>query len=159
MIRAQGLTTFADLKGIDDDSIDVVYTLNVLEHIVDDVGAIEVIRRKLRVGGTLLIYVPAFPLLYSRMDAKVGHVRRYRLAELHNKVTNAGLTVTRLEYVDSLGFLMTLAYRACGSKSGDINPRALRAYDRFIFPLSRLADHTLKRVVGKNLLLVAKREI
>jgi hypothetical protein len=33
----------------------------------------------------------------------------------------------------------------------------LRFYDRFVFPVSRWSDRALKRVIGKNLLVVAER--
>ena len=51
----------------------------------------------------------------------------------------------------------TLAYRFAGSPSGDIDRRALRFYDRFVFPVSRWSDRVLKRVIGKNVLVVAER--
>jgi SAM-dependent methyltransferase len=154
---AEGLTAYRDLSAIADASVDFAYTFNVLEHIDDDLASISALGRKLRVGGKLLIYVPAFPVLFTSMDRKVGHVRRYRQRDLRAKVATAGLTVLRAEYVDSLGFFATLAYRFLGSRSGDIDRGALRTYDRYLFPVSRCTDRALKHVLGKNVLLVAER--
>jgi SAM-dependent methyltransferase len=154
---AEGLSACRDLSQIADASVDFAYTFNVLEHIDDDLASIRDIGRKLRVGGKLLIYVPAFPVLYSSMDRKVGHVRRYRQHDLRAKVATAGLTVLQTEYVDSLGFLATLVYRFLGSPSGDIDRGALRTYDRFVFPVSRWTDRAMKRILGKNVLLLAER--
>lgn len=156
-IAQSGLRVHRDLADIADASVDFVYTLNVLEHIDDDLASIRAIARKLRVGGKVLIYVPAFPVLFTSMDRKVGHVRRYRQRDLRTKVAASGLTVIAAEYVDSLGFLATLAYRVAGSESGDIDRKALRAYDRFVFPVSQVLDRGLKGVLGKNLLLIAER--
>ena len=58
-----GLEVHADLSAIPDQSIDAVYTLNVLEHIFDDLAALHQLRRCLKPGGVLFIYVPAFMLL------------------------------------------------------------------------------------------------
>jgi SAM-dependent methyltransferase len=156
-IAAHGLRAHRDLAEIQDASVDFAYTFNVLEHIDDDRSAIRALARKVRVGGTLLVYVPAFPVLFTSMDRKVGHVRRYRKDDLCTKISTAGLAVQEAEYVDSLGFVATLAYRWLGSDTGDIDRRALRSYDRFVFPASRWTDRALKHVLGKNLLVVARR--
>lgn len=139
-----------------DGSFQCIYTLNVLEHIPDDVGALRQLRRKLTNGGTLLIYVPAFPLLYTSMDTKVGHVRRYTRRTLVATVHAAGFTVESCCYVDSLGFFATLLFKVGDNGAGDINRRALRLYDRAIFPVSRIIDRVTRRWFGKNLLLIAR---
>ena len=159
ILSAAGLPAHADLTSIEDESIDFAYTFNVLEHIDDDRGALRHLARKIRLGGSVLVYVPAFSILYTSMDRKVGHLRRYRKRELGHKVREAGLAVREAEYVDSLGFFATLAYRAFGSDAGDINRAALRTYDRWIFPASRLLDVAAKHVLGKNVLLVAERTV
>ena len=156
-IAGAGLRVHGDLAAIPAASVDCVYTLNVLEHIEDDLATIRALGERLVRGGRLVVYVPAFQVLYTSMDRKVGHVRRYRRTDLRAKVETAGLTVLRSEYVDSLGFAATLAFRAFGSKSGDIDRDAVRAYDRYAFPLSRRLDRVLNRVVGKNIYLVAQR--
>jgi SAM-dependent methyltransferase len=156
-LAAQGLTVHRTLEGIRDGSVDFVYTLNVLEHIDDDVGALRDIGRTLREDGRLLVYVPAFPVLFTPMDQRVGHLRRYRRHDLRAKVDAAGFDVLRNDYVDSLGFLATLVYRMTGSRSGAIDRGALRAYDRYVFPMSRRLDLALRHVIGKNLLLTARK--
>jgi SAM-dependent methyltransferase len=156
-LAAQGLTVHRTLEGIRDGSVDFVYTLNVLEHIDDDVGALRDIGRTLRDDGRLLVYVPAFPVLFTPMDQRVGHLRRYRRHDLRAKVDAAGFDVLRNDYVDSLGFLATLVYRMTGSRSGAIDRGALRAYDRYVFPMSRRLDLALRHVIGKNLLLIARK--
>ena len=156
-LAAQGLTVHRTLESIRDGSVDFVYTLNVLEHIDDDVGALRDIGRTLREDGRLLVYVPAFPVLFTPMDQRVGHLRRSRRHDLRAKVDAAGFDVLRNDYVDSLGFLATLVYRMTGSRSGAIDRGALRAYDRYVFPMSRRLDLALRHVIGKNLLLTARK--
>ena len=133
-----------------------MYTLNVLEHIEDDERALAELRRVMRPGATLVVYVPALPWLFTTMDTRVGHFRRYRRAELVEKLLRAGFTVGSVRYVDSLGVLATLAYRLLGSREGTIDPRSVALYDRFVFPLSRLLDRLFERTGGKNLLVIAR---
>lgn len=156
-LRRAGLRVCGDLRGIADASLDLIYTFNVLEHIADDRGTLRALAGKLKSGGKLLIYVPAFPVLFTAMDRKVGHLRRYRRAPLMALVRDAGLTVEEARYADSLGFFATLAYRALGRADGSIDRRALRAYDRLAFPLSRSCDCLLSVWIGKNLMVVASK--
>jgi SAM-dependent methyltransferase len=155
-IAAAGVNTVATAAELADGSLAYVYSVNVLEHIEDDIGALRQLRAKLTPGGTLLIYVPAFPLLYSSMDARVGHVRRYTRKTLTSALHAAGFVIERLGYVDSLGFFAALLFRAAGNRGGELNPRALRLYDRAIFPVSRFLDRVTRRWFGKNLLLIAR---
>jgi SAM-dependent methyltransferase len=154
-IAAHGVPAIAGPEQLADASLDYIYTLNVLEHIPDDVAALRQLRAKLKTGGTLLVYVPAFPILYTSMDAKVGHVRRYTRKTLVAGVRAAGFSIERVAYVDSLGFFATLAFKLFGAGGGEINRNALKLYDRVLFPVSRVIDHAVQRWFGKNLLLIA----
>lgn len=156
-ILEAGLLAFADIACLSEESVDLLYSLNVLEHIEDDLAALRTCHEKLRPGGRALIYVPAFQVLYSSMDKLVGHCRRYTRADLSEKVRLAGFEVIRNEYVDSAGFIASLLFKAFGSDNGVINRSALIAYDRYAFPVSRLLDRVFNRVFGKNVLLLARR--
>lgn len=155
LIAEQGLEVIGDSAAIADGSVDYVYSLNVLEHIRDDRAALKEIHRMLRPGGRLLLYVPAYPVLYSSMDERVGHFRRYRRAPLSDRVRETGLSVESSAYADSVGFLAALVYRFLGDRSGSISGRQVRIYDRFVFPVSRALDHVCGKAFGKNVYLVA----
>jgi SAM-dependent methyltransferase len=155
---ALGIAAEPTLDAIPYESIDTIYTVNVLEHIEDDAGAVAALTQRLRRGGRLLVYVPAFPALYSSMDRNVGHVRRYRRGELTRLLRNAGLATERVSYCDCLGFLASLIFKQIVSDDGTINRSALLAYDRYVFPLSRMLDRIADRYFGKNLLAIARRD-
>ena len=157
-LESQALLTYGDLEQIPRDSIDYVYTLNVLEHIEDDQAALDSLAAKLKANGRILIYVPAFQCLFSSMDRKVGHFRRYRSDQLKARVQRSGLQVETARYVDSAGFFASLIFKWFGSDSGEISPRSVALYDRIAFPVSKLADLFLSRVLGKNLLVVASKK-
>jgi SAM-dependent methyltransferase len=134
-----------------------IYSLNVLEHIEDDDSALRDLFTVLRPGGRLILYVPAFSLLFSEMDRRVGHLRRYRARTLRGKVEAAGFRVVESRYVDSLGFVAALLYRIL-VRDGNLNERSISLYDRFVFPASRILDRAVSKWWGKNLLLVATRD-
>jgi SAM-dependent methyltransferase len=159
VIAQSGLTVHLGLNEIHDESVDYVYLLNVLEHVEDHVGVLRAIAGKLKPGGRILIYVPAFEWLFSSMDRKVGHFRRYTRTSLANAAEDAGFTVVRTIYCDSLGFLAALAYKYVGDRDGNLNPKSLIFYDRIVFPLSRFLDKVLGQFVGKNCALVARKAL
>lgn len=157
-IAGKGFEVFRTLEEIPACSIDAVYSLNVLEHIADERKILIELHRRLRPGGVLLVYVPAFPVLYSSMDRKVGHYRRYRLNALADLMEQAGFRVRKARYADSLGFLAALVYKWFGNECGTLDRSALIAFDRYVFPLSRQLDRVFSRFCGKNAWVVATKE-
>lgn len=156
-LAAQGLEVLSDLVQVPDESVDYLYTLNVMEHIEDDGAIAGLFQRKLKANGRLLVYVPAFQVLFSSMDRKVGHFRRYRLGRLVALLKANGFTIERARYADCVGFAAALLYKMLDRNTGRIDKRALVIYDRFIFPLSCALDSVFGRLVGKNLCVIARK--
>jgi len=155
-LRAGGFDARAAVTDFAPGSIEGAYSLNVLEHIEDDLGALRALRAAMVPGGRMLIYVPAFPVLFSAMDRLVGHVRRYRRAELAAKLAAAGFVVERIAHADSLGFFAALVFRLLARGEGLPGERSIVLYDRLVFPLSRLLDRVTGGLIGKNLFAVAR---
>lgn len=158
VLKQGGYEVFASLAEAPEQFFDYIYTLNVLEHIQNDSAVLHQLKTRLKVGGTMLIYVPAMPSLYSSMDSLVGHCRRYTKKELSEKVELAGLTIKTVSYEDPLGALAALLYKYSGKSNGEINLLALKLFDRLIFPISRILCTITSPFFGKNLLLVCKNE-
>ncbi len=121
------------LAEIPDRVYDKVFLLDVLEHIEDDRGTLERIRGLLTPGGCFYLSVPAHPFLWSRHDDINQHQRRYRKAELHEKLESAGFHIHRLSYWNALMFpAIYLARRLkLGDRSSDFdlgNPMAWWLY-------------------------------
>lgn len=158
-IKARGLTCYNDVQKLPK-KYEYIYSSNVLEHIEDDVSALKDLHTALVAPGVIAIYVPAFPLLFSGMDVAVGHVRRYRRKELISKMKLAGFEVESCHYADFIGFFASIALKVVGFK-GRTNlgsTGSLKFYDSWIYPLSRFLDAIgLRYVVGKNLILVARK--
>lgn len=80
-------------------SIAAAGLFDVLEHIADDVAALQRVHTLLRPGGRLVLTVPAYPFLYSADDAVAGHFRRYTRATLLRALHASGF---RSEFVSYL---------------------------------------------------------
>lgn len=152
------LNFVTSLNEIINESVDFIYTLNVLEHIKDDASIIELLRQKLKPQGKILVYVPAGDLLFSSADKRVGHYRRYSHKKLLALFTVKKWNIEKAIYADFLGFFAALLFKYIGSDKGEVSKRQLQIFD-FTFPLSRVVDHlTFGKLRGKNLLLVAEKK-
>jgi len=156
-IKQKGLRVQNDLNAIDTGSINLIYSLNVLEHIENDQQILKNMYRILPQEGKLMLFVPAFQSLYSSMDKKVGHFRRYQKNELFNKVQAAGFHVKKICYADTLGYFASVVYKIMDKGDGSINPAMLSFYDKWVFPLSKLLDLLFGRFIGKNLYIYAEK--
>ncbi len=158
VLLASDIDAHQSLDSITDASIDFIYSLNVLEHIEDDREVVKEFHRVLKPGAKALIYVPAFPILFSAMDRQVGHVRRYRKNRLIEPFVRAGFTIRRASYEDFLGFFASLVFKyLSSSEPRPLNPGMVVFYDRFVFPSSKLLSRIFGGLMGKNLLLVVEK--
>ncbi len=155
-LKDKGYSVYDSLDAISQ-KYDLIYAFNVFEHIENDIQVFDSLAKKLKANGVIIIYVPAFPLLFSSMDKLVGHYRRYKLARLKGMAKTAGLNTLQLGYGEPIGFFAALAYKVFGNKDGIITSRSVSLYDKIAFPVSRLISPLFKYILGKNALLIAQK--
>jgi phospholipid N-methyltransferase len=131
-----------------------VIMINVLEHIEDDVTALRELRQTILPGGHLLIYVPAMPILFSKLDKVHGHYRRYTRKEFMHRLQEAGFKINLLRYFDILGILTWYFFNTLGGKT-DFNPFAVKLYDSIGVPVTKFLESIILPPIGKNLIAVA----
>ncbi|MGE0160357.1 MAG: class I SAM-dependent methyltransferase [Gemmatimonadales bacterium] len=95
----------------EDGSFDVVTAFGVIEHVERDDLMLEEMLRVARPGGHTLILTSAHRWLWSVHDERVHHVRRYRRAELGERVARAGWQIEQLSYVNAALFPPVAAVR------------------------------------------------
>lgn len=158
-IADRGITC-AQLDTLEDDSFDLVFSINVLEHIRDDESTLRTLANKLRPGGKLFIYVPAHPELYSTFDEEVGHHRRYTKRDLQELASQTELAEIEIRSHDFLGYSLAKLYKLVSRAGVHLSRSSLYFYDRFVFPLSLWLERTISPDFrGKNLSLSAKRSM
>lgn len=72
---------------------DGIGAFDVLEHIKEDERVIENVYGALKPGGKFLVSVPQYQFLWSQVDVRAHHQRRYSRSELHRKLVKAGFSV------------------------------------------------------------------
>lgn len=155
ILRQNGFPVRAIMDELEPESIDYVYTLNVLEHVPDDEALVRAVFSRLRKGGRLFIFVPAFPVLWSRLDDYVEHQRRYRRSAMVAMLRRSGFVLERARYADCLGFFAALFFGR--NAKVEISPRNIWFYDRLLFPVSRFLDPVLGQFFGKNLAVLCRK--
>lgn len=161
IIQDRGFECHSKLDDIEGE-FDLIYSSNVLEHIEDDQKALQQLYQKLKAGGILALYLPAFQCLYSDFDAAIGHYRRYEKRDLISKLKGANFIIEKCEYADCMGFFAWLTTKI---KKNDHNikqsdGKQLKLYDQYIFPVSNALDSFgVKYLFGKNLLATAQKPI
>jgi len=95
----------------DDGTFDLVTALDVVEHMDDDLAGLREMRRVLRPGGRVLLFVPTFMFLWGLQDDVSNHRRRYRMPELGRVLEQAGFEIERTTYANITFFMPILAMR------------------------------------------------
>jgi 2-polyprenyl-3-methyl-5-hydroxy-6-metoxy-1,4-benzoquinol methylase len=155
-----------------DAAFDRVIAAEVLEHVADDRAALAELHRVVRPGGVLAVTVPRWlPELvnwaitdeYHAPFVEGGHVRIYRESTLRGRLHGAGFRVFDRHHAHGLHAPYWWLKCAVGVRNDD-HPLVRRYHDLLVaemmhnpLPL-RLAERVLQPVIGKSLVLYARRE-
>jgi SAM-dependent methyltransferase len=136
--------------------LDTVVCVNVLEHIAEDVAALRSMYDILQLGGRMIVFVPALPMLYGSIDTQVGHERRYRRRELRDKVASVGFRVERCRFFNSVG---AASWFVAGRirRQQEIRASDVRLYDRYFVPILSHAERVIPPPIGQSLMIVGRK--
>lgn len=136
--------------------IDSIVCINVLEHIRDDIGALQRMEQLLVPGGYLALLIPAHLGLYGAYDKLDGHYRRYSKPYLRTILGWTGFRITRLYYFNSIGAIGWWAqYRLLGRKTHGEGQFALM--DALI-PGLRVIEGLIAPPFGLSLVAILQRK-
>lgn len=148
----------------EDNFFDVVVSLDVLEHIDDDIGAIFEIRRVLKKGGISIIFVPAFMFLWGKSDELGCHIRRYLVSDLKKKISGVGLSIIRSSYFNTFLFLPILFVRSVVrlfkikiESENNMNSKFINKVFYIIFHIESLLLKWIKFPFGVSALIISKK--
>jgi len=133
LISTEDFAAFAE-------SMDSVVCLNVLEHVEDDLLGLRNIHSALKPGGRAIILVPHGQEVFGSLDVALGHHRRYKHAELQERMEATGFEVDRiLEFnrVSRPGWFV--AGRIL--KRNTLSPLQMKIFDRLVWLWRRIDAH------------------
>jgi SAM-dependent methyltransferase len=146
---------FGKPSSCQEEPFDALVYVNVLEHIEDDQKELQNAFQALKPGGHILLLVPALPWLYSELDRRLGHFRRYYKKELVAKVGNTGFSIIKAKYFDGLGIIPWYVFFTLLKKN--ITGGNVSLYDKIAVPLLSTFERIVPPPIGKNVLLIGQK--
>lgn len=152
-----------------ENEFDTVCLFDVLEHIHDDILALQNVHKMLKKNGSLILTVPSHMWLWNRDDAIAGHKRRYTRNELVQRLEQNGFEVLNSIYffisITPLLFLRRILNKDDGSnvkseefnKDISINP-ILSTILLFISRIENKLNNFLPNWFGGSLFVIAKKK-
>lgn len=137
-------------------AFDTVVFLNVLEHVRNDELAIENCRHFLKPGGTLIVLVPAYSFLFSKMDKELQHYRRYTSKKLTGLISKKKFTPKKVLYFNALGIMAWMYGKFWGLHS--IPEKNMKLFNHLV-PFARLIDKILFRKAGLSVIAIAQKNL
>jgi len=142
----------------------LVAALDVLEHLDDDRAALRALGEQLRLGGLVLLTVPAFPALWSGHDEEHHHRRRYTKRTLIDRIIGVGLSPIYVTFFNSFLFPLIAGVRLCKAALGLHNihddtlpPQAINRLFAAIFASEYRVLRRVRLPVGVSLLMLARK--
>ena len=132
------------------EKFDAILYIDVLEHIKEDAAELALAAQHLKPNGVIVVLAPAFPWLYTRFDAAIGHFRRYTRNSLR-AVAPQGLREEKCIYLDAFGVLAS-AGNLLFLHAANASPGQMRFWDNCLVPISRVMDRALGFSLGRSVL-------
>ena len=133
-----------------------VVSLNVLEHIEDDMATIKAAHCALRMGGVFVAFVPASSFLFSQFDQQIGHYRRYSKRLLQQRISSAGFELKRIQHVNIAGWFAWIL----GMRLLRLSPKdgvLLATWDRVVVRIMMKVERYIPPPFGQSLLVVGTK--
>jgi len=134
---------------------DTVFALNVLEHISDDVQALNNCYKLLAKGGQAVILVPSYRRLYNPLDRNLGHYRRYTKSSLSTIFAHAGFQVIHKQYFNFTGIFGW--YFSGNILKKKIIPGNQMSFYNFLVPAIKFLDKIVLNRAGLSTIIVGKK--
>lgn len=97
-IASENIVLKIDVSELEDNSMDCIFMMDVLEHVENDKDFYRLVCQKLKIGGMMIVTVPAFQSLFSVHDEFLRHYRRYDYETLKRTIVGSSTTICSSHY-------------------------------------------------------------
>lgn len=157
IIRSKNFECHENIDQLNDNYFDLIYSSNVFEHIENDNLELIKLIDKLKINGYVCLYLPANEYLWSELDNKVLHFRRYDKEKINYLIKNTTLKVVEFKYCDPIGAIFTFVFKLLNLKLNNLNNKNLKLFDNYFFPLNKLIETITFNKFGKNIFVTLKK--
>lgn len=138
-----------------DKKFDTIISLNIIEHLENDLQAIKNMSSLLDIGGKLIILVPALKTLYGSMDISFDHLHRYNRKDLKLLINGQNLEIVKFYYMNFLGLLGWFINGRILKKK-ELPVKQTKIFDKLV-PFISFAEKIIKPPLGQSLILIAQK--
>ena len=141
---------------VEEESYDSIVSLNMMEHVDDDVSMLKGINKVLKTGGNLLLLVPAHQFLYGSLDEEIDHKRRYSRSELKRKLQQSGFELEKFYHMNmfsTLGWVFN--FKILKRKKMPLS--TIKLVDKFV-PLFETIEKIVPVPFGLSIFVVARKK-
>lgn len=131
---------------------DSLFILNVLEHLENENTALDNCSFLLKPKGVIVVLVPAYSFLYSKLDRDLGHYRRYTKPKLVNLLKSRKFSIKKSFYFNAVGILGWIYLKIL--KLRRLPNSEMQFYDKLV-PLSKRLDAFLANKIGISVIAIA----
>lgn len=140
-----------------DKKFDTVVCINVLEHIKNDLTALENIYKLLKTGGRLVLLVPVNQFLYGEIDKAIGHFKRYDSKILEKEIGRFGFNIL---YKRKLNLLGALGWFFAGRvlKNTQVEKSKIKIFN-IISPVFLAVENIIEPIIGTSILIIGEKKL
>ncbi len=157
---------FADRMPYSAETFDIVFALDVLEHLDNPELAVKEVKRVLKPGGLFIVTVPAHQWLWSYHDESLHHKKRYNKSDL-NALLSADLTVLQNSWIHGFillpAIMLRLLKNILGNKNAGSDVKESSVFVNYVMSLVYFVELNVFKLLGTlpfglSVLAVAKKE-
>lgn len=143
---------------------DTIFSVDVMEHIEDDLQFLKECSSMIKPTGRIVILVPALQFLYSDLDRNIGHYRRYNKAMIKALANKLDLEIESIYYSNFLGIFASFFFiklRKLDYQKNESNKNRFiylqKIYSKYFIPLMNFIERIVPAPLGLNLTCVLKK--
>ena len=149
------LNNLADFKNLEN-KFDSGFANHVLEHVKDDVLALNEIYKVLKENGTFVIIVPIHPVLFNSLDISLGHYRRYATKDFVEKIAKTQFKIKKITYMNLPGII---GWYLAGNilKKNTLSKSAIKLYDLGVPFFKFIERNIFRKKIGLAMIVVLEK--
>jgi SAM-dependent methyltransferase len=147
-------STFEEIYGDLLGRFDMVFALNVVEHVALNKAAIANVKKLLASGGYLILSQPAYTALYNELNQGLNRWHKHNKLSI-KKLLNNDFEIVKMRYFNLVGLVMRfLSSSSLGFNM--INSERQNEYNKVV-PLFQIEDLAFKQI-GLSVITVAQKK-
>tara|TARA_B100000989_G_C19436526_1_gene425401 strand:- start:79 stop:810 length:732 start_codon:yes stop_codon:yes gene_type:complete len=146
---------------------DLVTNFDVLEHIKKDDEYLKKVNNLLKPNGHILITVPAYQFIWTKLDHVLGHQRRYNKKKINVLLEKTGYEIIQSSYffmILSPPFIVVRLFQKFFDKTGSLEKNVInlpRLINKFFILLLKFESNLIKFIslpFGTSIIVLAKKK-